>query len=66
MMYIRNVGTAKNDNHIFGALLNKVFGRNSPVKSTMIVESTVSAGTVKLGSKPLKMVLSNNFAMSMP
>ena len=46
--------------------LNRTLGRNSPVKSIITVDNTVSAGTVKAASIPLKSVLSNSLAMSMP
>ena len=59
-------GKAKTVSKRLGLLLNSAFGRNSPVKSTMSVDRMVSAGTVKAASKPRKMVLSKNFAISMP
>ena len=59
-------GNANTVSNLLALLLNIDFGRNSPVKSTMIVESIVSAGTVIPGSNPEKIVLSNNFATRIP
>ena len=49
-----------------GLLLNKVFGRNSPVNNMMRVDSIVSAVTVNAASYPLKIVLSKKSAIKIP
>ena len=50
----------------FGLDLKSVFGRNSPVKSTISVDRMVSAGTVNAASKPAKIVLSKRRAIRIP
>ena len=51
---------------LFGLLLKSVFGRNSPVNSTIIVESIVFAGTCTSSVKPLKIVALNSRDISIP
>ena len=57
---------AKKVSSLFGRFLKSVLGRNSPVKSTMRVESMVSAGTVNPGDMPLNNVASKSFAIRIP
>ena len=59
-------GKAKKVSTLFALALKRVLGRNSPVKSTISVERSVSQVTFAGSESPAKSVASKSLAKRMP